>query len=680
MHKLLSFFSIVILALPTFAQVTHPCGTHHYDSVAIANDPSIIERRIELENFTQQYQNLKSLSTDTLIIPVVYHVLHQYGTERLNPNHIKSGVDKLNLAYIAQNNNLNTVVPEFKEIIGAAHVELRLAKLDPNGVPTTGIIYYDTPETVNATENIYGVVQNWDPSKYLNIWTVLSTESGAAAWSHYPGVTPSSDGIVSMHQFVNSNDHTIAHELGHYLNLPHPWGDSNEPGLEDNCDTDDGIDDTPNTIGIFGTCDTGQESCGSLDNIQNIMDYSSCPAMFTMGQVDRMRAALNSSVGDRNKLWTEANQIATGVHMDYVDPGSTPIADFKSAKITVCPGSSFDYEDFSYGGEATSLEWTFEGGTPSSSNEKNPSVSYATPGEYKVSLKVANNQGTNTLTREKHVRVTNTEKGIIAPTLVNMEDANFPTYDDNSELYWTFEEHGTNHWETHRANDNTALRINNEKIEDGIFNAFITSNINLVGMTNPDEITFEYAFAKRNETVAEQLKVYVSNNCGKKWALRANISGEKLVSNDGSIISDEFIPKNDEWTEAPINFEFNANDEFVMLKFEILSGGGNYLYIDNINIGGVTHNFTLNSLQNLRVFPNPASNNINITLNNHQGETSLLMINMLGQKIWNKNIKHIENSHTENISLKELELPSGVYFITVKSDIGQFTERVVVNP
>ena len=70
--------------------------------------------------------------------------------------------------------------------------------------------------------------------------------------------------------------------------MSHTWGGTNDPGLEENCSDDDGIEDTPNSIGSSG-CNLSQNTCGSLDNVQNYMDYASCSKMFTEGQKSVMR-------------------------------------------------------------------------------------------------------------------------------------------------------------------------------------------------------------------------------------------------------------------------------------------------------------------------------------------------------------------------------------------------------
>ena len=196
-----------------------------------------------------------------------------------------------------------SVTDEFQNIIANVGVEFKLAQKDPNGNCTKGITRSYSELTNNAGENVKDFIK-WDPSKYLNVWVVSNIEIGAGGYSYYPGEAPNNDAnagiVVLASQFGsigesngnNSSNRTLTHEIGHYLSLNHTWGNSNDNNIQDNCYDDDGIADTPLTIGTNSSCNLNQESCGSLDNVQNYMDYASCPKMFTVGQGAAIRAAL----------------------------------------------------------------------------------------------------------------------------------------------------------------------------------------------------------------------------------------------------------------------------------------------------------------------------------------------------------------------------------------------------
>jgi hypothetical protein len=144
----------------------------------------------------------------------------------------------------------------------------------------------------------------------------------------------------------NYTERSLSHEVGHWLNLPHTWGSTNNPGLASNCGTDDGIGDTPNTIGVANfTCNTAQNTCGQIDNVQNYMDYASCHLMFTEGQKDAMHVALQSSPGGRDNLSTQANLLATGTESGHVLAPCAPKADFAIEKNYICVGNTLTFND-----------------------------------------------------------------------------------------------------------------------------------------------------------------------------------------------------------------------------------------------------------------------------------------------------------------------------------------------
>ncbi len=670
---------ILFIGFGLKAQPIHKCAINYFDSIEVARNPEILKRRAELESFTQDFIKSKYQSTDTLIIPVVFHVLHQYGSERISIEQIQRGIDQMNVDYRAENNELNGVVKDFIPIIGNPTIEFRLAKLTPDGTCTSGVVYYNTELTYNASNDLKYTIKNWDPQSYLNIWTVSSIESNAAAWSHYPGVDAALDGVVSIYSYVSSG-HVLSHEVGHYLNLAHPWGSTNEPGLESNCNIDDNVEDTPNTIGVDQHCNLGMVSCGFLTNVQNFMDYSTCEAMFTLGQVDRMRAALNSGISGRKYLWTPENLNQTGTNDGYIDPGCLPIADMESDIYPICPGTSYQFTDFSSGAEITERTWTFEGGEPSTSTISSPEVTYFQPGLYPVSLTVTNSVGNSTITRENLVFVPDTLAGIIAPEMVDMEEVDFPIYANDLFKSWEFEEAGNAHWERF-SNGNTSLRIKNQSNGAGTINSVITSNINLSPVVNPDYVYFDMAYAQRNNESMDELKVFVSPDCGKKWIVKYIKSGKSLVTNGGAYVTGSFEPTTTQWRTEKIDIKNYKNNNHLRIKFQVKSNGGNYLYIDNINIGGEQLvGIDESKRGGLNVYPNPMKNNLNInfTLQN-SGQTRIKLCNIYGCEIYSQQFEGLAGSNIRELVFDHQFILPGVYFISIINNEMQYTKRLIIN-
>ena len=239
---------------------------------------------------------------------------------------------------------------------------MRLARLDPNGNCTTGITRTYSTDT-NIGDDRVKSLMTWDQNKYLNIW-ICTSANGAGGYAYLPCTGGAGDGIVIRNaQFgsigtsggSNLSIRSLTHEIGHYFGLPHTWGGSNTPGLASNCSLDDGIADTPNTIGSQASCGaaygggtvlTSFNPCGPLANVQNYMDYSSCARMFTLGQRAVMRAAL--ALGCRQPLVSPANLLATGTNDGYTAGTCAPVVAFEASAAVVCEGATVSFTNFSY--------------------------------------------------------------------------------------------------------------------------------------------------------------------------------------------------------------------------------------------------------------------------------------------------------------------------------------------
>jgi hypothetical protein len=276
---------------------------------AVNADPDAAVRNAALRSFRSEFlkQANRSISTAGTVIykiPVVFHVIHTYGTENISKAQILDAVDIMNKSFQKLNPDTGMVIPLFQPIFADCQIELVLPNVDPFGNCTDGITRTYSPLTASASDNVKALV-GWPSNKYFNIWVVKNIESGAAGYAYYPGISAAIDGVVIRHDYVggigtssgsNYTERSLTHEVGHWLDLPHTWGSTNSPGIASNCNSDDGISDTPNTIGTSDfSCNTAQSTCGAIDNVQNYMDYASCHYMFTEGQKMAMHAALNSS-------------------------------------------------------------------------------------------------------------------------------------------------------------------------------------------------------------------------------------------------------------------------------------------------------------------------------------------------------------------------------------------------
>ncbi len=300
---------------------------HHY--YLAATDPVYRDNRRALEANTRVAR--LAPRTSVIRIPVVVHVLYHGDNENLEVSQIESQIDALNRDYRLQNQDQNLIPAPFSPFATDTLVEFALAVRDPRGNPTTGITRTRTSKTVfpydssdqHATEKLDQMVKfdgfgksAWPRDSYLNLWT-CNLGGGLLGYAQFPGGAAATDGVVIKNTAFGSTGiaappynlgRTAVHEVGHWLNLLHIWGDDNG-----GCSGSDMVDDTPNQAGPnFSdvrissfphiTCNNGPNG----DMFMNYMDYvdDDTMVMFSAGQLRRMnatfsgpRALLASSMG-----------------------------------------------------------------------------------------------------------------------------------------------------------------------------------------------------------------------------------------------------------------------------------------------------------------------------------------------------------------------------------------------
>ncbi|MFN3876519.1 MAG: M43 family zinc metalloprotease, partial [Flavobacteriales bacterium] len=370
----------------------------------------------------------------------------------------------------------------------------------------------------------------------------------------------------------------LTHEVGHWLNLMHCWGDSNSPGDDANCFMDDEVEDTPLTRGWTSCVLTGA-SCGSaLDNVQNFMEYAYCARMFTEGQAARMLAALNSPIAQREALWQPSNLLATGVLEDPI----LCAARFSADRRTICPGATVRFTDQSYNGVAQRT-WSFPGGEPASSTAAQPEVTYPQPGLYAVALSVSD--GTNTLEASEPacIRVL-PGQGEPLPWSEGFEGAEALP----NERWEVIDPSGDGGFALTSAAASSGMRsarLSNGPQAAGRRDELVSATIDLSG-AEAAYLTFRYAFAQRITNIEDALHVWVSGNCGDAWVLRKVLRPATGLITAGTV-EGTFVPTASQWRTAYItNIAPHFCTERFRLRFEFVNQGGNDLYIDDINVTG----------------------------------------------------------------------------------------------
>jgi PKD repeat protein len=227
------------------------------------------------------------------------------------------------------------------------------------------------------------------------------------------GGPASTDGVVIQYTSFGSADkgnfpimqapynkgRTLSHETGHWLGLRHIWGDGN-------C-ADDFVSDTPPAASASSGCQVGRFSCGGTNMVENYMDYSNdaCMNIFTNGQKTRMQAVIELS--PRRKSLVDANLCSPVV-------ADVPTPNFSSDKQLILLGGEINFSDLSTN-FPNEWSWTFEGGDPGTSIERNPRIKYSVSGTYKVSLQAKNSLGISALL-EKNNFITVSDQGLCNTT------------------------------------------------------------------------------------------------------------------------------------------------------------------------------------------------------------------------------------------------------------------------
>ncbi|TSJ46325.1 M43 family zinc metalloprotease [Fluviicola chungangensis] len=681
------------------AQQTHTCRHVNPDTEALKNIKSLLAH--------------SQKSTDLKIIPVVFHVLHQNGSENISQAQVWDELQNLNEDFQRMNADTTLVTAPFDTIKGKANFEFRLATIAPNGNPTDGIDRIFSPLTNVGDET--AMINAWDSHKYVNIWVVRQTIPGVFGFTSNPltSLNSCNQGIVILNESVGSIGtgntslrHILTHEMGQYFGLFHTCGNQD---LGESCNYSDGIIDTPISKGN-SFCNLSVNSCDDTDdaasfaywgfdprdNIENFMELSYCQRMFTNGQVDLMRSVVESPLYSRDQLWTPANLNATGT------AGATPPV------AEVAPNSNFSIlsnnnnsNPFTYGmicaGDdvqfstengltpfgTTFYSWSFPGGNPATSPLEDPIVTYANPGYYNVTLTATGPHGSTTTTRNAMIYVSGSWPEFTGPTVQDFNTSgNFwqsQNMQDDSGYFQHIANGGMqntgcfllgNHYEADTTEPcylADARQINGSK-DNLISPAFDLSTS--TGIT----ISFDYAYgsAAVPDSATEVLKVYYSRDCGETWVQKKMISDTALITAFAAQNS-MYLPAQNQWKQVSFPFTTTSTDTKTRFKFEfIASNFSNNLYIDNFVIDGVL-GISDSELSGISIFPNPSQKGGTIGISGLSGSKADLTIrDIQGKLVYQKELSG------SDLQLNT-DLKSGCYLIEVTQKGSKFLTRLIID-
>ena len=253
-----------------------------------------------------------TMPNEVIVIPVVIHILYSDPSQNLSDEQVRSQLVVLNNDFRKRNLDVSEIPFPFINIAADARITFCIARVDPVGRPTSGIIHKHTNVQAWTADDAMKFSASsgddaWDAKRYLNIW-VCSLFGRNLGYASLPGGVAIKDGVVIQYGVFGTlgsvapfdKGRTATHEIGHWLGLKHLWGDAD-------CG-DDGIADTPPQKTYNNGCPTfpHTSSCSinlNGDMFMNYMDFSNdgCMHMFTRGQVSVMRS-LFSAGGQRNSF------------------------------------------------------------------------------------------------------------------------------------------------------------------------------------------------------------------------------------------------------------------------------------------------------------------------------------------------------------------------------------------
>ncbi|MCZ2355221.1 MAG: PKD domain-containing protein [Bacteroidia bacterium] len=678
-YQLVTLFIIGCLSIINVS--AQHCATDEYHSYRLRQYPNLIQSIQDNEayyrNYISQLTNHKTQDENIKVIPMVVHVVHDgipkdpSVDDSISAEQVISQIEVLNQDMRKQQGTRG---------FGAGvdyRIEFALASKDPNGSPTNGITYTASSLADHQIydQNLKNLIK-WDQTKYFNVWLVKSIIGGASGGlvlgyatfptSGYPtddGVVIRSDcwgtiGIAGGPGGDNKYGRTATHEIGHWLNLMHTFTQPDGCGTT-NCNTSgDNVCDTPPSYTQNFGSNNRQNTCiidnpDLPDNTQNYMDYVNdlYTNMFTQGQYNRTISALNNPNIYQRKMWDESNLQATGT-----GKYGKSKADFWASNKTLCVGGTTKFIEYSRG-QCSYFEWSFPGGTPTTSNSANPTVVYNTPGKYSVSLKVGNLNDTSAVyTRTDFITVTDAKQTL--PFHEGFEDyANFPKDGWFIENQDEANQATSRTWESWQyesgfAQSSACVRMPFYFYASYNHNDFLTSpTFDLTNTPNP-KLSFSWAYSPliydnyssspKSETLiySDTLTIEVSTDCGASWSPVWKKGGYQLATVPQDQITYNTLFNQltaNKWDSTFINLTPYGNQASMQVRFKTTNGFGNNLYLDDIKLVNDTTLFRddLIAQARLKLTPNPIQEKTLLYLDlPTQSAVEIVVTDVLGREVW----------------------------------------------
>jgi hypothetical protein len=729
MKKLILILTSIFFIYNTSPFAQRICASHDVYQKQIKADPSFAQQQRDIEAYTQSYiqQGGSSQLANTLQrgasvynIPVVVHIVYNTTAQNISDAQVQSQIDVLNKDFQLNNADTTKIPAAFKSLKADCKIQFCLAKRDPNGAATSGIVRKSTTTTSFSSNDgvkyaSSGGDNAWNSSQYLNLW-VCNLSGGLLGYAQFPGGAAATDGVVILHTaFGNTGNvsapynlgRTATHEVGHWLNLRHIWGDAN-------CG-DDLVGDTPKQqTSNYGcptyphtTCSNGANG----DMFMNYMDYvdDQCMQMFSIGQRDRIyavlqsggaRASLASSLGCTAPTTTTCSTPANLVAASITQTGATiswaAITGAASYKLQYKLSTATAYTTVTSSTTSYSLTGLTAGATY---NYQVATTCAATTSAYSTTASFTTTAATLTCSAPSNVTATSiTQIGATiswaaatgaASYKVQYKLSTATTYTTvttttNSYALTSLTAGATYNYQvatvcatTTSAYSKTAiftttaatptctdiLESNNTSATTAAIKVGTSYNAQIASSTDKDY----YSFA--NTTAAKNIQISLTNLPADYDVVLYNPSGTQVGISQNTGTTAETIKYNNGAVGTYKVYVYGFSSAFSATKCYTLLA----------QTSGTAFR-TINDLETARpmvaIYPQPATDNATIQFNEKwKGATTITIINQTGNVISNETI-NVESNGVKKLSLSKLN--NGMYFIRIINGKNIVTQKLLI--
>ncbi|MBP6640954.1 MAG: T9SS type A sorting domain-containing protein [Bacteroidia bacterium] len=705
MRKLYALLFVVLLAANGLvAQRT--CGTMDHLHEQMQSDPSIAKSLQKQENEIQRFvrENGENFRTPggVINIPVVVHVVYRTTQQNISDTQVQSQIAVLNEDYSGTNADVTSVPGAWTSLVANTGIQFCLASRDPQGLPTTGIVRVNTTVTsfgMNGDPVKYtsqGGSDAWPRDSYLNLW-VCNLGQQLLGYAQFPGSgLAATDGVVVLYNAFGrtgtvsapyNKGRTCTHEVGHWLNLRHIWGDDGGA-----CNGTDFVADTPNQAGENYNCLSfpATDACSATSPgvmFMNYMDYTpdACMYFFTNGQGTRMNATLS---GTRSSLAN--SQGCVPVNLPSNDAGvlaiSSPSGTYCTEQIT----PTFTLKNFGLntltsvtinwqidGGAVSTQAWTGSLSSLAATNVTLP-VQTVSAGNHTITIYTTNPNGAtdgDVNNDSNSSSFTIATSGQALPFAYNFTSTTWPP------AGWTLNNPDNSFTWEHKANvgngGNGSVWVNNYDYNArGEVDEFLLPSVNLSGVSGAD-VTFDLSYVLYSQTgYSDTLALYASTDCGTSWTEIYRKFDQALTTVTPYYLQSAFTPSSpNQWRNESVSLGQFVGNSNVIVKFVNITDYENNLYLDNINIqvGAVA---VANALPSnaVSVFPNPNNGmfSVNVNLPNPT-DVKLAVFNSIGQQVASRNLTGFNNG---KLAFDLSSQAAGVYYLRVEADGKSIIKKV----